>query len=499
MDTPPDRFSRRSFLGGAGALAAGAALGPHLLRAETTQSSKVPDQAAQRAALAALGRSSLREPGSLPYPDRPAGTDTMPQIEHIVVCMLENHSYDNFLGMLPHGDGFTLGSNGRPVATNPYADGSIQHAFEMPTTCQQVGKPVQTWHASHVQYDGGTNQGFVESSSGPVAMGYFTGSQLPFTYSLASTFPVGDRWFCSLLGQTYPNRRYLIAGTSAGMVDDILEELVLPAPNGTIFDRLDLFGVSWTDYYTTFPTGATALLYPIEDAAGVHADLHGTPSPTDLVPAVGVLGSPNFKPIGDFFTDAAKGALPGFCIIDPNYGTESQEDPQNVVVGEAFLASVVHAVLTSPAWERTLLVYTYDEHGGYYDHVPPPPALAPDAIPPLAPEGQSSYDGFHRYGFRVPAVVVSPYSRPAAVTSVVHDHTSVLAMVERKWNLPALTYRDANANDLTDFLDMAAMKAGRPTFPDPPPLAKPGDTPAALACSTSGPGVIPPPGSVTSS
>ncbi|HAM02607.1 MAG TPA: hypothetical protein DCQ30_10350, partial [Acidimicrobiaceae bacterium] len=109
-----------------------------------------------------------------------------------------------------------------------------------------------------------------------------------------------------------------------------------------------------------------------------------------------------------------------------------------------------------------------------YDHVPPPAALAPDAIPPVVAPGESTYDGFCRYGFRVPAVVVSPYAIANGVTHTVYDHTSILAMVERKWNLPALTFRDANANDLTGFLDMAALQAGKPTLADPGPFPSSG-------------------------
>jgi phospholipase C len=111
--------------------------------------------------------------------------------------------------------------------------------------------------------------------------------------------------------------------------------------------------------------------------------------------------------------------------------------------------------------------------------------------------GESSYDGFRRYGFRVPAIVVSPYARRSWVTSVVHDHTSLAAMLERKWNLPAMTFRDANANDLTDFLDLTAMRRHHPVFPELPRLAPAGNTAAALRCSSSGPGTIPPPGSIS--
>ena len=400
--------------------------------------------------------------------------------------MLENHSFDNIFGMLGRGDGFTLGANGLPTAANPYPNGKKQHAFRMPTTCQLSGVPSQEWLASHNAYDKGRMDGFVRTPVGPassrivggVAMGYWTGEDLPFTYSLAKAFPIGDRWFSSVMGQTFPNRRYLIAGTSAGMTDDggtSALTFVLPAA-GTIFNRLDHYGISWENYVATYPTGATPELFPLNDA--VPELLH-------------------HRALADFFTDAAAGTLPAFSFLDPNYGAQSQENPQNIVVGEALIASVVHAIGASPLWLSTLFVLMYDEHGGYYDHVPPPAAIPPDSIPPIVQPGESAYDGFARYGFRVPAVVVSPYAKRGHVSHVLYDHTSVLAMVERKWNLPALTYRDANANDLTDFLDLGALAAKQPTYPHLPPLAKPGNTAAALACSTSGAGTIPPPGSVS--
>jgi phospholipase C len=277
----------------------------------------------------------------------------------------------------------------------------------------------------------------------------------------------------------------LIAGTSAGMTDDIgtgafnaVQDATLPLPAGgtTIFNQLDLHGISWANYVVNYPTGATPLLFPANDA-GTEAVHH--------------------KPFDQFLTDAAAGVLPAFSLLDPDYSTQSQENPQNIVVGEAVLAKVVDALGQSPLWQRTLFVLVYDEHGGYYDHVPPPPAIPPDSIPPVVQPTESTYDGFARFGFRVPSVIVSAYAKPNHVSHVVYDHTSILAMVERKWNLPALTYRDANANDLTDFLDLHALKSGRPTFPRLPGLAAPGDTPAALSCSTSGPGTVPPPGSIS--
>jgi len=246
--------------------------------------------------------------------------------------------------------------------------------------------------------------------------------------------------------------------------------LVLP-PNGTIFTHLNSAGVSWADYNAGGLTGTTMNLYPASDL---------------------VFGS-NAKPIAQFFSDAAAGNLPSFSLLDPDYGKQSQEDPQNIVVGESFLASAVHAIGSSPAWLKTILIVTYDEHGGYYDHVPPPVALAPDGVGPVLRSGESTYDGYARYGFRVPSIVVSPYAKRQHVSHVVYDHTSILAFLERKWNLPAMTHRDANANDLTDFLDLNAMAAKRPTFPKLPPLPASGENSSTLECSTTGPGTIPPP------
>lgn len=171
------------------------------------------------AALFALGREfdSFRQPGTRPFPYLPEGTDTIPGIEHIVFLMMENHSFDNVFGMLGRGDGLIKGFDGKVLNTNPYLNGSLQHAFSMPNTCQLPSRPSQEWLASHNAFDNGTNQGFVRTPIsitipdivGGVAMGYYTDYHLPFTYSLAEQFPIGDRFFCSVMSQTWPNRRYV--------------------------------------------------------------------------------------------------------------------------------------------------------------------------------------------------------------------------------------------------------------------------------------------------
>jgi phospholipase C len=397
----------------------------------------------------------------------------IPQVKHIIVLMMENHSYDNHLGMLRRegADGFTLGSDGKPVETNPYANGWTQHAFRMPTTCQTPLHPNQSWQDSHTQRAAGRLDGFVISASGSVSMGYWQREDLPFYYSLASVFPIADHYFCSLLGPTFPNRRYLMAATSIGMINDTIPGLTDYPQNGTIFDRLHDAGISWKDYYSITSIASQLALFP-----------------PLLVKYPG-----NLRPVEEFFDDAEAGTLPGFCIIEPNYGLDSEETPQNIALGERFAAKVINSVMTGPGWENSLLIWCYDEHGGYFDHVDPPRAIPPDDIPPDT-DGGNAYSGFSRYGFRVPCAVVSPWSRPNYVSHNVFDHTSICALVEAKWNLAAMTRRDANAQNMLDMLDLS-----QPTFKQPPPLAKPllQDNLGALECIITGPGTIPPPDSVT--
>jgi phospholipase C len=175
--------------------------------------------------------------------------------------------------------------------------------------------------------------------------------------------------------------------------------------------------------------------------------------------------------------------LPSFSLVDP-YANFSEEDG-DITVGEGYAALVIDAVMRGPAWEKTALIWVYDEHGGWYDHVPPQPAVKPDNVPPalLAGDIPGSYD---YTGFRVPCCVVAARAKKDYVSHQTFDHTSILKLVETKWNLPALTYRDANAHNMLDFFDLTAKK---PPFADPPTLTPPKNpfsSPAAL-----------PPGSLT--
>jgi phospholipase C len=193
-----------------------------------------------------------------------------------------------------------------------------------------------------------------------------------------------------------------------------------------------------------------------------------------------------------FFSDAENGTLPAFSVVDPSFQECSEENPQDIRRGESFAAQVIKTVMHGKGWPGTLLIWTYDEHGGYYDHVPPPAAIPPDDVPGrclavrpawlrlahrlLFPSYVKDAENagteplrYDQYGIRVPAVLVSPYARPDCVLSEVFDHTSVLKLVEEKWNLPALTRRDAAATSPVGALDLD----GPPAFLTPPSLPEP--------------------------
>jgi phospholipase C len=440
-------IGRRDFLRGSAALMAGLAL-----------------PAAMPTSAWAAPR---RRPDTLPFPKAPAGEDMIPQIDHIVVAMMENHTYDNYLGTLERGDGFRLARDGTPKNACPDGNGNLIRAFHMPSTCQLDREPSQAWDPSHISL--GThrrNDGFVKAS-GPVAMGYFDEEDIPFYYGLARTFPVCDRFFASCLAQTYPNRKFLMCGTAVGQIStDISQVGKAPPPNGTIFERLNAHGISWRNYYTDLPQ---VLLFP--------------PTYDGNLDKV--------VPIDQFHLDAAAGTLPAVSFVDPGFvNDESEENNADIRKGETFMARVVNAVMAGPKWSRTFLIWLYDEGGGYYDHVPPPRAIPPDDIPPEITVPPDLPGGYDRYGFRVPAVIVSPYARQRYVSHRVHDHTSVLKLIETKWNLPALTYRDANASDLLDAVNFRRP----PAFIDPPTLPSPGPSPSG--CIEGSPGPIPPPDAV---
>ncbi len=402
----------------------------------------------------------LGEPGDRPDPRRPEGTDLLPEIEHIVIYMQENHSYDSYFGMFPRGDGYRV-KHGVPTNSNVDTQGAVIPVTHAPDSCQ-LGRGVsQNWVSTHRQIDGGRMDGFLFDDNYN-AMRYWDGTDLPFYWSLASTFPLCDRWFASAPAQTYPNRMYLHAGTSQDLIStDVVKALNMPHPaGGTIWDKLNAFGISWNDY-----------AWDLADIA--------------LFPKTYSENRDKIRTYPQFLIDCRSGALPSVSIVSPGVNSYTEENPSDIQLGEAYSASVINAVMGSPAWPKTVLLFMYDEHGGYYDHVAPPAAIPPDDIAPAVAPTPGVPAAWDRYGLRVPAFVISPFSRPNYVSSVVHDHTSVLRFVETKFNLGALTRRDANADNLLDCLDLR-----HPAFLEPPILANPGLPATGSRCT---PEIPPPP------
>ena len=467
-----------------------------------------------------IRRRAPRPAGQRPRPDLPAGTDLLPLIRHIVVLMMENHSYDNYFGMLAdRGEGLPLGPDRTPTATNSVPNGQAYSSHHLTSVAGLTDDPTQTWRASHLQYGDGACDGFAESvaltvpgGDPSVPMGYFTEQDLPFYYGLARTFPLADRWFCSCLGPTFPNRRFLISGTANGLIDDLAWDLIDYPAGGTIFDALTSNGITWTNYHNVNPV--SVILKRLLGGGGLTAArrlaqvgrwlprvvdaVRGNKSFTADVYPFGLARSVlHLRSLQRFFADADAGTLPAFSIVDPDFKAFSEENPQDIRKGESFAAEVINRVMHGKGWRDTLLIWTYDEHGGFYDHVPPPAAVAPDDVPahnyqlgffsrlqspswvrklpflgkPFADlenidAGPSDYG---RHGFRVPAVIVSPYARRDHVCSTTLDHTSVLKLIEQKWNLPALTRRDDAAASPLDALNLAAP----PAFATPPDLPAP--------------------------
>jgi phospholipase C len=445
---------------------------------------------------------------SLPDPTQPAGEHLVPQIRHVVLLMMENHSFDSYLGTLGRGDGLP-----DPPPTNPRRDGCPVPAHHFTHTRQVEQVPSQSWRASHEQYGCGRNDGFATSietaypnADATLGMGYWTEGDLPFYHSLAATFPLADRWFCSCLGPTFPNRRFLMAATANGLIDDQIASIIDYPRTGTIFDLLNRHNISWTNYHHVTDNGLlrrriagrgglltarslkilTGQVVPTVEHR-VRGDIQCT---ANLYPLGLFRTLAHLSPIQEFFRAAEDGTLPAVSIVDPDFAACSEENPQDIQIGEGFAARVIDAVMRGAGWQHTVLIWFYDEHGGYYDHVPPPAAVEPDDVAPHDLRDSNAAlrrllkhthlwreltrDDAHpgrydRYGFRVPAAVVSPYAKPDYVSSTTYDHTSALRLIEEIWNLPPLTRRDAAATAPWDMLDLAS----RPAFLAPPPLKPP--------------------------
>jgi phospholipase C len=257
----------------------------------------------------------------------------------------------------------------------------------------------------------------------PIAMATYNHEDLPYYYSLANQFAVADRYFASLLSQTLPNRYFLFAGTSFGRVTNTIP----PLGARTIFHVLNDHKISWKYYRNGF--GYLVLFNPFY-----------------------LFNQNKMKTVEDYAKDLQSGNLPQVVFIDSSAEGLNEYPGSNIQLGQVFVAQQIKALVESTYWKKSALFLSYDENGGFYDHVPPPEACVPDERPPILKK--NSIPGkFDRYGFRVPFVAVSPYAKHHYVSHKVYDHTSILKFIETKFNLPALTSRDANADGLMDLFD----------------------------------------------
>jgi phospholipase C len=343
-------------------------------------------------------------------------------IEHLVVLMMENRTYDHLLGARSlvegkPGDGIVAGFSNPDSAGDPVA---VWRATP-DTLC--VLDPPHGWGPSHEQFNGGALDGFLREHQARhpgdlAAMQYLVREHVPVTWALADHYASCDRWFASLMGPTWPNRMYWHTGQSNGILANDLPDSIDWA---TIYDRLNARGVPWRYYFGDLP----------------------------VLAAVGrLVQDENMRPFTRFLDDAANGDLPPVTYLDPAFGFNDDHPPHHPIFGQQLIAAIYTALATSPLWPKTLFVITYDEHGGFFDHVAPPKTADDRAA-----------DGFDQLGFRVPTVVIGPYVKQGVI-STQYDHTSVLKHIETMFGLDPLTARTTAASDLTDCLDLERMAAG---------------------------------------
>jgi phospholipase C len=367
-----------------------------------------------------------------------------PGFDHVVVVMMENRSFDHMLGWLPGADGRQAGLTYTDAAGAPHATHALAPDFQ---GCGHPD-PDHSYEGGRVEYDGGACDGWLRAGANDdYAIGYYRKGDLAFLGQAVPQWTTFSRYFAAILAETYPNRVYQHAGQT-DRLHNTTDISTLP----TIWDRLASAGLHGRYYFSDIP----------------------------FLALWGAKYIPISRPIAAFYADCALGTLPSVSFVDPRFededsGTSGDDHPHaDIRNGEAFMAGIYRAVTASPNWSRTVLIFNFDEWGGFFDHVAPPTA----PIPP-ADAAAGNRDG--RLGFRVPCLMVSPLARRAHVADRTYDHTSILKMIEARWSLPSLTVRDRTARDL------AAELASKPNLSAPSyavpagPFGAPCGTPATPA------------------
>ncbi len=352
-------------------------------------------------------------------------------IDHIVVVMMENRSFDHYLGWLP-------GANGKQAGLS-YTDASgtahPTHHLTKPHGCD-FNDPDHSYEGGRTEFNNGACDGWLRAGDNDeLCIGYFEQADLNFYGRAAPEWTVCDNYFAAMMAPTFPNRFFMHSAQTDRTTTSVTQIATMP----TIWDHLSAKGVSGRYYFSDVPITA----------------LYG-------VSQLGATGH-----ISEFYTRAAAGTLPSVSYVDPSFlgelipGFAEDEHPlADIRLGQHFLGKVHDAIVSSPKWDRTVLVITYDEWGGFFDHVPPP--VGPDPNPDL---------GAGQRGFRVPCVVVSPRARRGHVAHGLYDHTSILKMIEWRFGIDPLTVRDAAANNLAEVLDFdSPPNLTAPTYNIPLPI-----------------------------
>jgi len=383
-------------------------------------------------------------PGDLPQktlgPDVPIGKNI--PIEHFVFVVQENRSFDHYFQDFNPAPGTTADvAPASYVAQNPNNKHEPLRPFELLHSCPD--DPAHDYESVMLAWRGGKMDGFALAADKD-AVSFFSHNVLDYYHALARAFSLSDRHFADFLGPTWPNRLYMLSGTSFGHTSNT------PPPardiEASLFHQLDEHAVSWKIFADNriFEEG----MYPL---------LHQS-------------HPKNFMTIAQFKEASIAGKLPAFAWVESSYGgplATDEHPPANVEIGQKFVSEIIDATMHGADWKDTLLVLTYDEHGGFFDHVPPPPACVPDEHVPKIKPGHL-HPRFDHLGLRVPMILVSPWVKRGYVSHTTSSHSSLLRLVQARFELPALTRRDANAMPPYDMFDFAS-----PPRLDVPELPKP--------------------------
>lgn len=376
------------------------------------------------------------------------------KINHIIFFLQENRAFDSYFGMLgPYkaSEGLANDVDGLNLNTSlPNTQGQPVQPFHQQTVCIENLSPA--WDEAHTDVDGGLMDGFMRTTTsvpstidptGTRVMGYYDQTDLPYYYEAAARFATSDRFFSPALTNTVPNRLYLFTGTSFG-------NAFPPTPPAggftqpTIFAHLDQAGVSWRYYYQDALSSALIQQFSIykTDAA-------------------------NVVPIANWATDVQNDStLPSVIFIERASQSNRDEHPgANIQAGAADASNLINTLINSPSWQDSVFILAYDEGGGLYDHALPAREVVPDSLAPIL-KSSDKQGAFNQTGFRVPLIVFSPWTRPNFVSHTTRDSTSILRLIEDRFNVAPLTLRDANADDMMEFFDFS----GAPPLLTPPVL-----------------------------